>query len=87
MTNKQLLQDACSELAHVENILGMQTDYINLMKHPKNISKDEVLMQYAHTYDTLENWFEVNQDLMKQLESVNNALYDVAEEMEGEADD
>lgn len=84
--NEQM-KEMARQLTHVENILSMQKDYINLMKHPKNVSKGEVFMQYAHTYETLDNWFEVDQELMAQLESVNNTLYDLAEELEGEADE
>lgn len=84
MTNKQLLQDACSELAHVENILRMQTDFINLTRPPKEITENNIYMHYWYLYNALHTFYEVNQDLMHQLESVNNNICDIAEKLEAE---
>lgn len=78
--NKEQAREMAQKAVAVKKILILQNDYLNTVPNVKNLKADEVLTSYMYLERALENMFELNQDLVDQLEDVAVYLYDLAGE-------
>ncbi|WP_166626828.1 hypothetical protein [Jeotgalicoccus sp. S0W5] len=83
MNKGQTLKMAQKAMA-VKKILVLENDYLNTVPNVKNLKVDEVLTSYMYLERALENMYELNQDLVDQLEDVAVYLYDLSNEEETE---
>lgn len=73
-----------NELILVKQIIQMQTDLINRIPSPKQLTREEVIIQFMTIYQETKNIFELNQDLTKILEEAGTKLYELADDLEEE---
>lgn len=78
--NKEKAREMAQKAVAVKKILILQNDYLNTVPNVKNLKADEVLTRYMYLEKALDNMFELNQDLVDQLEDVAVYLYDLAGE-------
>lgn len=78
--NKEKAREMAQKAVAVKKILILQNDYLNTVPNEKNLKVDEVLTRYMYLEKALDNMFELNQDLVDQLEDVAVYLYDLAGE-------
>lgn len=78
--NKEKAREMAQKAVAVKKILILQNDYLNTVPNVKNLKADEVLTRYMYLEKALDNMFELNQDLVDQLEDVAVYLYDLANE-------
>ena len=78
--NKEKAREMAQKAVAVKKILILQNDYLNTVPNVKNLKADEVLTRYIYLERALENMYELNQDLVDQLEDVAVYLYDLAGE-------
>lgn len=78
--NKEKAREMAQKAVAVKKILVLENDYLNTVPNVKNLKVDEVLTSYMYLERALENMFELNQDLVDQLEDVAVYLYDLAGE-------
>ena len=82
--NKEKAREMAQKAVAVKKILILQNDYLNTVPSVKNLKADEVLTRYMYLERALDNMFELNQDLVDQLEDVAVYLYDLANEEDTE---
>ena len=82
--NKEKAREMAQQTVAVKKILVLENDYLNMVENPKNLKADEVLTRYMYLEKALDNMFELNQDLVDQLEDVAVYLYDLADEEDTE---
>ena len=82
--NKEQTLEMAQKAVAVKKILILQNDYLNTVPSVKNLKADEVLTRYMYLERALDNMFELNQDLVDQLEDVAVYLYDLANEEDTE---
>ena len=82
--NKEQTLEMAQKAVAVKKILILQNDYLNTVPNVKNLKADEVLTRYMYLEKALDNMFELNQDLVDQLEDVAVYLYDLANEEDTE---
>lgn len=70
------------EVQKANRIIQMQSDYINAMPEPGELTDEQAKFQYILLYRALGNQFIVNQDIMNSLEDVADRLAEMAEEAE-----
>ena len=78
--NKEKAREMAQKAVAVKKILILQNDYLNMVENPKNLNADEIVTKYMYLEKALDNMFELNQDLVDQLEDVAVYLYDLAGE-------
>ena len=78
--NKEKAREMAQKAVAVKKILILQNDYLNMVENPKNLNTDEIVTKYMYLEKALDNMFELNQDLVDQLEDVAVYLYDLAGE-------
>lgn len=78
--NKEKAREMAQQAVAVKKILILQNDYLNTVPNVKKLKADEVLTRYMYLEKALDNMFELNQDLVDQLEDVAVYLYDLAGE-------
>lgn len=78
--NKEKAREMAQKAVAVKKILILQNDYLNMVENPKNLNADEMVTRYIYLERALENMYELNQDLVDQLEDVAVYLYDLAGE-------
>lgn len=84
--NKEKAREMAQKAVAVKKILILQNDYLNTVPNVKNLKADEVLTSYMYLERALENMFEINQDIVDQLECVASYLYDLSDEVEDQKD-
>lgn len=82
--NKEKAREMAQKAVAVKKILILQNDYLNMVENPKNLNADEIVTKYMYLEKALDNMFELNQDLVDQLEDVAVYLYDLANEEDTE---
>ena len=82
--NKEKAREMAQKAVAVKKILILQNDYLNMVENPKNLNADEMVTRYIYLERALENMYELNQDLVDQLEDVAVYLYDLANEEDTE---
>ena len=82
--NKEKAREMAQKAVAVKKILILQNDYLNMVENPKNLNADEMVTRYIYLERALENMYELNQDLVDQLEDVAVYLYDLAGEEDTE---
>lgn len=82
--NKEQTLEMAQKAVAVKKILILQNDYLNMVENPKNLKADEIVTRYIYLKKALDNMFELNQDLVDQLEDVSVYLYDLANEEDTE---
>ena len=82
--NKEKAREMAQKAVAVKKILILQNDYLNMVENPKNLNADEMVTRYIYLERALENMYELNQDLVDQLEDVAAYLYDLANEEDTE---
>ena len=82
--NKEKAREMAQKAVAVKKILILQNDYLNMVENPKNLNADEMVTRYMYLERALDNMFELNQDLVDQLEDVAVYLYDLANEEDTE---
>ena len=82
--NKEKAREMAQQAVAVKKILILQNDYLNTVPSVKKLKADEVLTRYMYLERALDNMFELNQDLVDQLEDVAAYLYDLANEEDTE---
>ena len=82
--NKGKAREMAQKAVAVKKILILQNDYLNMVENPKNLNADEMVTRYIYLERALENMYELNQDLVDQLEDVAAYLYDLANEEDTE---
>ena len=82
--NKEKAREMAQKAVAVKKILILQNDYLNMVENPKNLNADEIVTKYMYLEKALDNMFELNQDLVDQLEDVAVYLYDLAGEEDTE---
>jgi len=78
--NKEKTLEMAQKAVAVKKILILQNDYLNMVENPKNLNADEIVTKYMYLEKALDNMYELNQDLVDQLEDVAVYLYDLAGE-------
>lgn len=78
--NKEKAREMAQKAVAVKKILILQNDYLNMVENPKNLNADEMVTRYIYLERALENMYELNQDLVDQLEDAAVYLYDLAGE-------
>ena len=78
--NKEKAREMAQQTVAVKKILVLENDYLNMVENPKNLNADEMVTRYIYLERALENMYELNQDLVDQLEDVAVYLYDLAGE-------
>ena len=78
--NKEKAREMAQKAVAVKKILILQNDYLNMVENPKNLNADEMVTRYIYLERALDNMFELNQDLVDQLEEVGGYLYDLSDE-------
>ena len=78
--NKEKAREMAQKAVAVKKILILQNDYLNMVENPKNLNADEMVTRYIYLERALENMYELNQDLVDQLEDVAVYLYDLSDE-------
>lgn len=78
--NKEKAREMAQKAVAVKKILVLENDYLNMVENPKNLNADEMVTRYIYLERALENMYELNQDLVDQLEDVAVYLYDLAGE-------
>lgn len=78
--NKEKAREMAQKAVAVKKILVLENDYLNMVENPKNLNADEMVTRYIYLERALDNMFELNQDLVDQLEDVAVYLYDLAGE-------
>lgn len=79
ITRSDVMQHA-DRISAVLNTLAVQNDFINLVQDPKEIEEDTLRVHYSYLYRALGNIHELNQGLIKDLDSALCTMYDLAEE-------
>lgn len=82
--NKEKAREMAQKAVAVKKILILQNDYLNMVENPKNLNADEIVTKYMYLEKALDNMYELNQDLVDQLEDVAVYLYDLAGEEDTE---
>ncbi len=82
--NKEKAREMAQKAVAVKKILVLENDYLNTVPNVKNLKADEVLTRYMYLEKALDNMFELNQDLVDQLEDVAVYIYDLANEEDTE---
>ena len=78
--NKEKAREMAQKAVAVKKILVLENDYLNMVENPKNLNADEIVTKYMYLEKALDNMYELNQDLVDQLEDVAVYLYDLAGE-------
>ena len=78
--NKEKAREMAQKAVAVKKILILQNDYLNMVENRKNLNADEMVTRYIYLERALENMYELNHDLVDQLEDVAVYLYDLAGE-------
>lgn len=82
--NKEKAREMAQKAVAVKKILILQNNYLNMVENPKNLNADEMVTRYIYLERALENMYELNQDLVDQLEEVGGYLYDLSDEEDTE---
>lgn len=74
-------------LSKIMHTIQLHNDFINHIDSPEELREGKVWATYKYVYTALDNIYELNQLLNEDLDEVVCFLHDIAEELEGQANE
>lgn len=80
-------QEKAAMVSGIIHTIQLQNDFIGRVESPDELSKQDIKFSYQFLRNSLTNMHELNQHIMRNLDKVCVCLYDVAEELEDQANE